>query len=110
MRIKTNFCRSFGLGIILLVITHALLGCATVGKEFPTSRVMEIQIGKTTINDIQAIFGPPWRVGNENGAKTWSYGRYTYRLFDDPSTQDLVVRFDSSGIVRSFNFNTTAKQ
>lgn len=89
--------------------THALTGCATVGKDFPVGRVMEIQVGKTTINEVQAIFGPPWRVGSENGAKTWSYGRYTYRLFDDSSTQDLIVRFDSSGIVRSYNFNTTAK-
>lgn len=95
-----------------LIVTspYTLTGCATVGKEFPAGRVMEIQIGKTTINDIQAIFGPPWRVGSENGAKTWSYGRYLYRLFGDPSTQDLIVRFDSSGIVRSYNFNTTANR
>lgn len=102
--------RPFGFLLILLASVHTMTGCATVGKEFPASRVMEIQIGKTTINDVQAMFGPPWRVGNENGAKTWSYGRYTYRLFGDPSTQDLIVRFDSNGIVRSYNFNTTTNK
>lgn len=96
--------------ILLAVNLFTLSSCATVGREFPTSRVSEIEIGKTTINDIQAIFGPPWRVGNENGAKTWSYGRYLYRLFGEPSTQDLIVRFDSNGIVRSYNFNTTANR
>jgi hypothetical protein len=106
----SNFYHRIGLSMVLLTSTPLLSGCATIGREFAAGRVMEIQIGKTTINDIQAIFGPPWRVGNENGAKTWSYGRYTYRLFDDPSTQDLIVRFDSSGIVRSFNFNTTANK
>jgi hypothetical protein len=110
MRVLSKFYRSAGLWLVLLIGVHLLTGCATVGREFPAGRIMEIQIGKTTINDIQAIFGPPWRVGNENGAKTWSYGRYLYRLFGDPSTQDLIVRFDSSGIVRSYNFNTTANK
>ncbi len=106
MLVFKQFIRIF----ILLVVTGFISGCATVGKDFPAGRVMEIQIGKTTINDVQAIFGPPWRVGSENGMKTWSYGRYHYSLFGDPSTQDLVVRFDSGGIVRSYNFNTTANK
>ncbi len=106
MLVFKQFIRIF----ILLVVTGLVSGCATVGKDFPAGRVMEIQIGKTTINDVQAIFGPPWRVGSENGMKTWSYGRYHYSLFGDPSTQDLVVRFDSGGIVRSYNFNTTANK
>lgn len=110
MRISFNVLRIISLTFVLAISGAALTGCATVGKEFPAGRVMEIQIGKSTINDIQAIFGPPWRVGNENGMKTWSYGDYEYRLFGDPSTQDLIVRFDSSGIVKSFNFNTTANR
>lgn len=109
MKLSTNFTRLI-VYCAMLFSTHGLTGCATVGKDFPVSRVMEIQIGKTTINEVQAIFGPPWRVGSENGAKTWSYGHYTYRLFEDSSTQDLIVRFDSSGIVRSYNFNTTANK
>ncbi|MCX7089469.1 MAG: outer membrane protein assembly factor BamE [Methylococcales bacterium] len=110
MRVLSDFCRPVGLCLVLLAGVHTLSGCATVGKEFPAGRITELKIGTTTINDVQAIFGPPWRVGNENGAKTWSYGRYLYRVFGDPSTQDLVIRFDSSGIVRSYNFNTTANK
>ncbi len=110
MQVFSKFFRCMSLVFVFLVSGLALTGCATVGKEFPAGRVMEIQIGKTTINDVQAIFGPPWRVGSENGMKTWSYGRYYYTLFGDPSTQDLVVRFDSGGIVRSYNFNTTANK
>ncbi len=93
-----------------VVMALSLTGCLTVGNEFPAGRVMEIQMGKTTINDIQAMFGPPWRVGNENGLKTWSYGRYNYKLIGDPASQDLIVRFDNAGIVKSFNFNTTANK
>ena len=110
MRLFISLYRVFGWVLGLAIYGSLITGCATVGKEFPASRVMEIQNGKTTINDIQAIFGPPWRVGNENGLKTWSYGRYTYRLIGDPSTQDLIVRFDSNGIVKSFNYNTTTNK
>lgn len=110
MRNLADFGRLTGLYALLLASTLSLSGCLTVGNEFPAGRVIEIQIGKTSINDVQAMFGPPWRVGNENGQKTWSYGRYLYKLIGDPATQDLIVRFDNAGIVRSFNFNTTANK
>lgn len=105
-----EFLRVVGMSVVLLGGSLSLSGCATVGNEFPAGRVAEIKLGKTTINEVQAMFGPPWRVGNENGMKTWSYGRYLYRLIGDPSTQDLIIRFDNSGIVRSFNFNTTTNR
>jgi hypothetical protein len=53
------------------------------------------------------MFGSPWRVGIEDGRRTWTYGKYRYRLFSETSTQDLVVRFDDKGIVVSYTFNTT---
>jgi hypothetical protein len=99
-----NPARSFALAAALSVFAS---GCATVGEDFPVGRVMEVQIGKTTINDIQAIFGPPFRVGSESGVKTWSYNKYHYSLFGPASTQDLVVRFDNAGIVKGYTFNTT---
>jgi hypothetical protein len=82
-------------------------GCATVGHEFPVGRVPEIQIQRTTQEEIRAMFGDPWRVGVDDGQRTWTYGRYRYSLFGQPSTQDLVVRFDDRGVVASYTFNTT---
>jgi hypothetical protein len=81
--------------------------CATIGHEFPASRVPEIQIGKTTQAEIQTLFGSPWRVGIEDGQRTWTYGRYHYRIFSEASTKDLVIRFDAKNIVISYTFNTT---
>jgi hypothetical protein len=98
----------------VLLLTAMLIlftaGCATVGQDFPTSRVKDIQIHKTTKDEIRAMFGPPWRVGIEDGQPTWTYGKYRYQAFSETSTQDLVIRFDNNGVVSSYTFNTTEHQ
>lgn len=86
-----------------------LAGCATVGQEFAASRVPEIKIGQSTRQNIKDIFGSPWRTGLEDGKPTWTYGIYKYSVFSPDDTQDLLIRFDNNGIVRSFTFNTTRK-
>ena len=90
-----------------LLIMLAAAGCATVGRDFPVSQVPRIQIGTTTQDDIRTMFGPPWRMGIEDGKKTWTYGKYRYNLFVETSTQDLVVRFDDHGVVSSYTYNST---
>lgn len=82
-------------------------GCATVGKDFATHNVDQIRIGETTRQDIQQMFGEPWRTGVEDGKRTWSYGKYRWSAFGDAETTDLVVRFDGDGRVSSYVYNTT---
>ncbi len=89
---------------LFLLVT---MGCATVGKEFPVSRVSDIEINVTTQDRIRAMFGSPWRVGIEDGQQTWTYGKYRYSAFKETSTQDLVIRFNDKGVVSSYTFNTT---
>lgn len=91
----------------LACLMAVLAGCATVGREFPAAGVQEIRIGETTQTEIEDVFGPPWRVGIEDGRRTWTYGRYRYRLFGETSTKDLVIRFDAGNRVVSYTFNTT---
>jgi hypothetical protein len=91
----------------VLCLLLFLSACATVGRDFPASRVPEIQIGKTTQAEIKAMFGTPWRVGMEDGMRTWTYGKYFYSAFSPASTKDLVIRFDANNIVKSYTFNTT---
>ena len=67
----------------------------------------EIRIGETTQSEIRSMFGEPWRTGLDDGQRTWTYGRYRYGLFSEPSTTDLVIRFDSGGVVVSYSFSTT---
>ena len=93
--------------ILLATFFQFATGCANVGRDFPTDRVSGIQVGKTTQNDIRSMFGPPWRIGAKDGQLTWTYGKYQYRLFEDASTQDLVIYFNGKNIVVSYTFNTT---
>ncbi|MDX1588942.1 MAG: outer membrane protein assembly factor BamE [Oleiphilaceae bacterium] len=90
-----------------LLLLAWLSGCATVGQEFPAAPVSDIRIGETSKEEVREMFGPPWRVGVENGKRTWTYGHYRYRLIGEPSTRDLLIRFNSRNIVEHFSFNTT---
>lgn len=83
-----------------------LAGCLTVGRDFPADQVGQIQIGKTTRDEVQRIFGEPWRTGIEDGRRTWTYGRYRYKLIGTTETRDLVIRFDPNGTVASYTFNS----
>lgn len=89
------------LGIILLA------GCATVGREFPAAFVENITIGETDREDIERMFGEPWRTGIEDDSKTWTYAHYRYSIFGPARTRDLLIRFDEEGKVVSYSFNTS---
>jgi hypothetical protein len=98
-------------GILVCLVVFALgVSCASVGRDFPSASVPGIQIGKTTQADIQSMFGPPWRVGIEDGQRTWTYGKYHYRLFGQSDTKDLVIRFNANNVVVSYSFNTTERE
>jgi outer membrane protein assembly factor BamE (lipoprotein component of BamABCDE complex) len=96
--------------VIIAVLVLAITGCFTVGHEFPVDQVSAIKNGKTTQEDIRSMFGSPWRIGMEDGQRTWTYGQYRYSAFSETQTQDLVIRFNDQGKVASFTFNTTEHQ
>jgi hypothetical protein len=78
-----------------------------VGYDFPADQVRNIQIGKTSKEEIRNTFGEPWRVGLENGHETWTYGKYNYKGFRETDAMDLVVRFTEEDIVESYTFSAT---
>lgn len=92
------------------MIVFLMAGCATVGHNFPSSAAENIQLNKTTANDLLSMLGEPWRTGMENGKKTWTYGYYKYRLIGQTDTKDLVITFNDDGTVAAYTFNTTEKQ
>lgn len=102
MTIKTYLFLIFTGGIVLF----AIIGCATIGHQFPSDAVSHITIGETTQDEIREFFGTPWRIGIEDGNRTWIYGYYRYKLFGDSITRDLVIRFNDKNVVISYSFNT----
>ena len=100
---KGFFVTSF----MFVFLLFAIVSCATVGYEFPVDAVTQIRLGETTKEDIKNILGTPWRVGLEDCNRTLTYGYYKYRLFGESTTRNLVIRFDSKGVVSSYTFNTS---
>jgi len=93
----------------LLVIVTVFIGCSpmTLGRDFPVDQVSSIEIGVTTRAEIQERFGAPWRTGIEDGMSTWTFGYYSYDFSGKGLGRDLMIKFNQSGIVRSYSFNTT---
>ncbi len=93
--------------ISLTMMGFVMGGCARVGVAFDSSSVEKIRLNETTKDDIITMLGEPWRKGLEDGYVMWTYGHYTYRLFGDSDTKDLVVKFTKEGKVKSYTFNKT---
>lgn len=96
----------FKLGVLAVAMV-LFAGCATVGQDFPTHNVDQIQLGETTRAEIQEMFGEPWRTGLKDGKRTWTYGKYRWSAIGEAQTTDLVVTFDDDGTVESYVYNTT---
>ncbi|MDR2551158.1 MAG: outer membrane protein assembly factor BamE [Desulfobulbus sp.] len=92
--------------LLLGCLALLLAGCASAGKDFDVLGVRQIQLHQTTRSQVEALFGPPWRTGIEDGKQTWSYGYYKYGLGDTLS-RDLTIRFDATGTVTSYTFTSS---
>lgn len=83
--------------------------CLTVGDEF-ASDVKWIEVGKTTRNDVERKFGPPFRVGYDSGLLTYTYAFYRYSVFKETRTKDLTIRFKNEGPVQSYTFASSFEE
>jgi outer membrane protein assembly factor BamE (lipoprotein component of BamABCDE complex) len=93
--------------LLLLAIVSLLTACITIGRAFPSQQIPTLAVGKTTQAEVQNLYGPPFRTGVEDGDPTWTYVNYKLRIFGQQCTQDLVVRFNADGRVKSYTYNTT---
>ncbi|MDM7916376.1 MAG: hypothetical protein ACE15D_02400 [Candidatus Eisenbacteria bacterium] len=104
LRLSLHSPRRVG-ALAATLLTIAAAGCATIGRDFPSERVHEIQIGKTTKGELLSRFGRPYRRGIEDGDSTWTYLAAKISLFGGQSrTRDLYIRFEGD-TVRSFNYS-----
>ena len=94
-------------GLAAALLASLAIGCVSIGSEFPVQRVTELRVGETTRDQVQRVFGEPWRTGLEDGQRTWTYGEYHLSAFGGAHARDLVVRFDDRGVVSSYSFNST---
>jgi len=93
--------------VLLALLGWALAGCKTIGQAFPYASVPRIVVGETTMQQVQELFGPPYRTGNEDGLPTWTYVDSYVSLFGWARARDLYIKFDASNRVRSCQYNST---
>jgi hypothetical protein len=86
-------------GIILF-----LCGCGTVGASFNTSNIANIANGVTTQLDVKKMFGEPFKAGVQNGQPVWVYEDHRYSIVNENKSKDLIITFNSDGIVQSHQF------
>jgi len=102
---KTNRLTIFGFSILLF-----LAGCGTMGKDFNTSQVNNIQNHATSQSEILKNFGTPFKEGIENGLTMWTYQFDQYSALGSTRSKDLVILFDKKNIVNSYRFTSTRSE
>lgn len=103
-KMETSYVRT--LNIILLTILLFAFGCGTAGKDFDESLYKNIAVGTTTHNDIQSMFGPPFKKGVQNGSRVWTYEYNLYNSLGSDINKDMIIVFDQNGVVKSHQMMT----
>ena len=98
------------INFILLTGLILIYGCGTTGKDFNESLYKNIVAGTTTHKEIQAMFGPPFKKGIQNGYKVWTYEYNAYNSVGDDITKDMVIVFTPDGVVKSHQMMTNQRQ
>ncbi len=87
-----------------------VIGCGTVGKNFDSSRVKNIQNNKTTQAEVLDWFGVPFKEGNENGHTMWTYQFDKYKVVGEPESKDLVILFDNNQVVKAYRYTSSLSE
>ena len=100
-----NMKRFLSIGILLAVL--AATGCGTSGKEFNEVLFDSIKNGHTTQEEVESMFGHPFKRGFQKGKEVWIYEYNKYRAFGTDTSKDMVFVFDNSGVVDTHQFMTS---
>lgn len=98
MKIK----RLLFLGLLVAVLTT--FGCGTTGKEFDADLFDNINNGNTTQEQVESMFGLPFKKGYQNGNEIWVYEHNKYKAFKilgADTSKDMVVIFDENKVVKT---------
>ncbi|MBA7848828.1 hypothetical protein HV205_31120 [Klebsiella sp. RHBSTW-00465] len=94
--------------IIIALSLVLLVGCATVGKDFPEQSVSSLQKGVTSEQTILATFGKPAYITSDsdgNKLYTWTYAHAT--AFSVAKGKALVIKINKEGLMDSYTVSAT---
>ncbi len=89
----------------ILLAASLFTGCGSVGKNFDSSNVKNVQNNVTTQAQIVEWFGEPFKKGQENGKPMWTY-QYDKYSGGDSKSKDLVLLFDGVGKVIAYRYTS----
>ncbi|MFQ5450047.1 MAG: outer membrane protein assembly factor BamE [Nitrospinaceae bacterium] len=91
----------------ILVGSLLLAGCGTTGKAFKEDRFEKIVNGSTTRQEVEELFGKPFKKGFQNGKEVWVYEFNKYRFIGTDTSKNIFVVFDDSGVVQTHQYMTS---
>jgi len=91
-----------GLVLVCVAVFLFVSGCGSMGTDFDSTKVKDINSGTTTKADIESMFGKPFKTGVQNGHPVWVYEKSTYSAVGTDTSKSLIVEFDNSGVVRKY--------
>lgn len=98
------------LSIGFLVLGLTVVGCGTSGKEFNATLFDSVVNGHTTQEEVESMFGRPFKKGFQNGKEIWVYEHNQYKalpMFGEDTSKDMVVTFDENKVVKTHQFMTS---
>ena len=105
-----NVSPSLQMGLAAMVLVLFFAGCGSVGKNFDESLYSNIAKGTTTHKEIQAMFGPPFKKGIQNGYPVWTYEYNYVNAFGSDVIKDMIIVFEKNGVVKSHQLMTNTSE
>ena len=79
----------------------------TVGNNFDSSQIKNIQSNVTSQKEIFERFGAPFKKGVENDQTMWTYQFDKWNAVGPAQSKDLVILFDNKNIVKAYRYTTS---
>ena len=98
---KINIC------LLTILIFPFWMGCASVGKDFDSKNVKNIENNVTTQLEILDWFGVPLKEGTENGDAMWTYQYDKWKMLGEAESKALVILFDDKNKVKAYRYEST---
>ncbi len=92
--------------LLLLVLAGLFLGCATTGRPYNTAAINNLEIGKTTQNEVIAMLGPPLSARTlNNGIHIYDYTYAEAPFFTAGSNVDsLQIEFFKGVVIDKYQW------
>ena len=92
--------------LLTILVISFWMGCASVGKNFNSKKVKNIENNVTTQLEILNWFGVPFKEGTENGYTMWTYQIDKWRMLGEVESKGLVILFDDKSKVKAYRYES----